>query len=219
MKDVMENLANTRVLDNSRRAGETPNARAGRSGTKPDVMVNWSFSIYDTGWPSAAPDRSTPALNSAVGLEDSVRRDSDETGAFFARDGSLIIRKTGTPKQVSFTKQELVGTDGTLFTHNHPDDGTFSREDIVAAIQSRLIELRAVGPSLRHRMQAPGNGWPSIVAFDRALATAGPLAQQKTAVQLASGQLDPRYVPAEVCHQLWLEVARLLSLRYQREKS
>ena len=181
-------------------------------------MVSAGFSIYDIGHPRGRPDRSTPARDAAVSLEDQIRTDSLETGAFFARDGQLVVRKTGAPDRVTFTASELVGTDGTLFTHNHPDDDTFSQQDVVSAIESQLLELRAVGPTLRHTMSAPG-GWPSKTAFSRAFHNSVNPANIVTAQMISSGQLDRQYAKREACHQFWCEVARRLSLRYSREKS
>jgi hypothetical protein len=141
-----------------------------------------------------------------------------ETGAYIAANGSVVIEKTGLPNRVSFVGYELDGTDRTLFTHNHPDDGTFSHEDVHAAIESDLIELRAVGPTLRHIMSAP-HGWPSTVALDKAIAKSVAVAQSRTTVLINTGQVDRQNVQREVTHQLWREVARLLNLHYEREKS
>lgn len=181
-------------------------------------MVSAAFSIYDIGHPRSTPDRSSPYRDAAVSLEDQIRGDSLETGAFFARDGRLVFRKTGAPDRVTFTSSELIGTDRTLFTHNHPDDDTFSQQDIISAIESQLLELRAVGPTLRHMMSAPG-GWPSKTAFSRAFQSSINHANIVTAQMISSGQLDGQYAKREVCHQFWCEVARKLSLRYSREKS
>ena len=177
-----------------------------------------TFTIYDSAFPSKQADVSTPARRAAVHLENSIRNDALETGAFIARDGSVVVQKTGAPNHVRFNRHELSGTNGTLFTHNHPKDETFSREDIIAAIESQLVELRAVGPMLRHIMQAPG-GWPSLTAFDRAIKGAVTIAQQRTTAQINAGNLDARDAHREVCHQMWREVSNSLSLRYEREKS
>lgn len=182
------------------------------------MMTSGTFTIYDPAYPSKPADTTTLARATAVALEDTIRRDGLETGAFIAADGRVVIQKTGRPNQVTFGAHELLGTDRTLFTHNHPDGDTFSREDIVAAIQSDLIEVRAVGPTLRHFMWAPG-GWPPEVALDRAIAKAIAVAQAHTGRMINTGQLDQRHAPREVTHQLWREVARMLSLRYEREKS
>jgi hypothetical protein len=176
------------------------------------------FTIYDRAYPTRAPDVSTPALLVAVRLENQIRNDSRETGAFIAADGSIVIQKTGTPDRVMFHGTELAGTRGTLFTHNHPLDRTFSQQDVDAAIRSSLAELRAVGPTVRHRMRAP-NGWPTGVDLVNALATAAQTAQKRTAHAIASGALHAQYAQPEVEHQCWVQVSSALGLVYMREKS
>ena len=177
-----------------------------------------SFSIFDSAYPSVQPDTSTLARACAVAIENLIRADANETGAFIARDGSIVIKKSGTPSNVSFSSAELFGTQGTLFTHNHPDDRTFSREDVVAAIDSQLTELRVVGPRLRYSMSARGN-WPPITALSRAIVKGIPIAIQETSQLVKLGQLHPQYIDHEVDHQLWSAVSRTLSLQYTREKS
>lgn len=177
-----------------------------------------SFSIYDNAYPTSSPDTSTLARACAVAIENQIRIDINETGAFVARDGSVVIKKTGAPSNVAFSSSELFGTQGTLFTHNHPDDRTFSREDVVAAVKSQLAELRAVGPTLRYSMSARGN-WPPIAALRRAIASAVPIAIQETSQLVKLGQLHPQWIDHEVDHQLWCAVSRTLSLQYVREKS
>lgn len=180
--------------------------------------LNGAFTIYDPGYPCSIPDVSTPALAAAVGLENHIRADSLETGAFIAASGAVVISKTGLPDRVRFFGSDLVGTDGTLFTHNHPADSSFSRPDIVAAILSDLQELRAVGPTLRHRLLAP-QGWPRVAALDAAIAQCVPGAQQRVARMVAAGDVAARFQQQEVVHQLWSMVAKKLGMDYQREKS
>jgi hypothetical protein len=175
-------------------------------------------SIYDPACPRQTPDVSTRARAAAVKLEDSIRSNSRETGAFIAANGSVVIQKTGSPNQVQFSGSELNGTARTLFTHNHPGDGTFSYPDLLCAIESDLEELRAVGPYLRHMMIAP-SGWPTDIILSSALLNAIPVAIKKVAYMVASGSLEQRYAQSEVEHQLWVEVGRVLNLEYKRERS
>lgn len=176
------------------------------------------FGIYDAAYPMRAADVSTPARAAAVKLENQIRRDSRETGAFIAADGTVVVQKTGLPDRVSFTAKELAGTQGTLFTHNHPGNGSFSRVDVMSALASELAELRVAGPSLRYSLQ-PGDSWPSRIELDSAIREAQGYAQRAVSRMIAAGDLDPRYAQAEAEHQVWVAVARKLGLKYVREKS
>jgi hypothetical protein len=177
-----------------------------------------TFTIYDQAYPLSVPNTSTPARAAAVTFENAVRVDSSENGAFFASDGSEVVRKTGVPDRVRFIGQELNGTYGTLFTHNHPNNNTFSAFDVLAAIKSNVVELRAVGPTIRYRMWAP-SGWPTQSELHHALTTEVARANQRTAMMVAAGSVHRRFAQMEAEHQCWVLVAGALGLQYRREKS
>jgi hypothetical protein len=109
------------------------------------VQNSWDFSVYDPNFPRVSPDISTPFRLAAVQFEDVVRHDINENGAFFRLDGSLIFRKTGTPSNVLFTANELVGVNNSVFSHTHPGGHSFSMLDVQHAVELDLIELRAAG--------------------------------------------------------------------------
>lgn len=175
--------------------------------------------IYDQAYPSSAADVSTPARAAAVKEEDAIRNDRLETGIFIARDGREVIRKTGAPNQVRFMGTDLFGTQGALFTHNHPGNGTFSLQDVMAAIDSNACELRAVGPTLRYVMRPCESGWPTEQMLIAAVASAAPIAQNRVSWMIARRQVELQFAQAETEHQLWVEVAGALGLEYTREKS
>lgn len=174
--------------------------------------------IYDVGFPCKLPDASRPDLATAVALEDRIRLDSDETGAFVAADGSIVVSKTGTPNHVRFVGTELAGTDGTLFTHNHPSGLPFSIQDVEAAADSDLKEVRVVGGTIRYRMW-PRGGWPTVPAIYAAVRLAHVGVAGTVRHLLATGAIHPRFKQMEAEHQLWLRVALKLNLAYVRERA
>jgi hypothetical protein len=182
------------------------------------MVSQGTFTIYDIGYATTTPDTSTSARAAAVTLENAIRGNALETGAFLASSGSVIVQKTGAPDNVKFVGAELNGTRGTLFTHNHPDDSSFSLPDVISAIRSDLEELRAVGPTIRHFMQ-PAGPWPTEAALLNALPSAAVMARRKVAHAVGSGALNSRHAQAEITHQLWVELAALLGFSYWREKS
>jgi hypothetical protein len=183
------------------------------------------FTVYDGAYPKVKPDVSTPARAAAVALEDRIRLDEAETGAFIDFDGRIIVQKTGPkpakgePKKVTFTERELRGTYGSVFTHNHPGNRPFSPEDVEAAIAQGLTELRAAGPTLRYQMQRKGPTWPTIDELHEAFAATVEIAGRRVARMIAQGELEPQFAQAESEHQHWRLVAQKLGLKYNREKS
>ncbi|MBY0242220.1 MAG: phage head morphogenesis protein, partial [Burkholderiaceae bacterium] len=118
-----------------------------------------TFTIYDPGFPRLQPDVSTPARATAVKLEDQIRGEKNEFGAFVSKDGGVLLRRAGLPDKVPYTEDELRSMKGTTFTHNHPGGLSFSVDDVRNASFADLVELRAVAPHYRHTM-TPKGAWP-----------------------------------------------------------
>ncbi len=184
----------------------------------PNISQQWDPSIYNPSNPRAVPDMSTPARLAAVNFENSIRANSFETGAFFSASGLLITRKMGTANQVHFDQHELLGTKGSLFSHNHPDGLSFSRQDVEQAVDIDLIELRVVAPHCRYILQPNGN-WPTWLSIESALQRHAPAAHQDVVVLVQSNCLSNGDVDKELQHRLWVLVANDLNLRYFRELS
>lgn len=136
----------------------------------------------------------------------------------FASTGAIVSRSTGTPNQVRFAGAALVGTRGTVFTHNHPGNGTFSLPDVEAAIDSDLVELRAVGPTLRHRLW-PERFWPTKQALRQEIGRIAPAAGSRAARAVANGAIDQTRIVEETEHQIWVLVSKSLGLHYKRERA
>lgn len=176
------------------------------------------FTIYDPGYARVAPDVSTPARAAAVQLEERIRRDDRETGAFFAPDGAMVLKRTGAPDSVTYSSTELASMQGALFTHNHPGGLTFSLADVQSASFGNLAELRAVAPGYRHVM-APTGDWPAERAIQRAYDRELDRAQQDVATMVKAGELSVSYATAEIHHLAWVRAAAKLGLKYTREAS
>lgn len=151
-------------------------------------------------------------------LEDEIRYDSLETGAFFASDGRILVRRQGAADNVRFTNTEArLGFDG-LFTHNHPMGGNFSLDDIIQAAIINLKEVRVVTPHLRYSM-ARTESWPTRTAIDACQERIASLAQVNVDFLIKDGSLRKQYAQLEVEHQFWSIFAFLFSLNYSRERS
>ena len=178
-----------------------------------------TFSSYDPGSPRVQPDTSTPSRSTAVQIEDEIRRDAVETGAFIATDGRLMLRKTGVPNRVSFLPEELTGMCGATFTHNHPGGVGFSVEDIVLAGELQLTEVRVVTTRFRHLAFA----FTSVAPDEKELQAAYDLEQRrlvaKTRLKVTVGELHPADFGTEVHHLIWFRLSRQYGFTYSRENS
>ncbi|HSV81383.1 MAG TPA: hypothetical protein VLK85_19480, partial [Ramlibacter sp.] len=116
-----------------------------------------TFGPYDPGGPVDIPDRSTAARQTAVAIEDAIRRDVLETGVFVASDGRELLRRTGQPDRVRYLVSELAVMAGTTFVHNHPGRAGPSVDDVVLAAEFGLHELRVVTDLFRYAVMGMTN--------------------------------------------------------------
>lgn len=176
------------------------------------------FTIYDPGYTRVAADVSTSARAAAVKIEDAIRNEKNEFGAFLAPDGKVLLRRAGEVDHVTYTEDELLGMKGALFTHNHPGGTTFSVEDVRHAAFAQLAEVRVVATQQRHMMSAKGN-WPAEADIEPAFNAELNKAQADVATMVKTNQLNVKYASAEIHHLAWTRAAAKLGLNYTREAS
>lgn len=101
----------------------------------------------------------------ALGLiEKSIRKLPYEVGHWIdAATGEVRYSKRGKKGSVPFTAQDTALVNDNVFTHNHPEGGSFSANDIWCLLQYQMRELRAVGQKYRYVMRLPDDahqqGW------------------------------------------------------------
>lgn len=87
--------------------------------------------------------------------EDSIRNSDIEHGAYFDREGNMLLQGTGNADEITFDPYEMnhqveqrVWADEIVnFTHNHPENTIFSPEDIEAFERLENHSVRAVLPN------------------------------------------------------------------------
>ena len=99
--------------------------------------------------------RGGSSSNSSKSSSDSKISSFERKNYMSKTEKGLLIRADGSVKEfggidhhVTGNAEELSKMSGGTFTHNHPNDATFSRDDIMNGIvKGNLKELRAVTPS------------------------------------------------------------------------
>lgn len=176
------------------------------------------FTVYDPAHPVSKPDISTAARKQAVQLEEQIRKDRLETGAFIDKKGAVILQRQGEADSVGFPISEFPRLRGTTFTHNHPGNGTFSLQDVSLASQIGLAELRAVGPTLRYTMSAD-KAWPSGDMISSLVDQSQKQALKRVAGMINRGEIEREFAQAESEHQFWTVLSSKAGLKYTRERS
>jgi hypothetical protein len=175
------------------------------------------FTPYDTDYPSANPDISTPLKAAIIRFEDAVRSDlATEHAALLDSQGAILLQRSGQSDRVTFTHAELTPMAGATFSHNHPGGASFSLEDIALAAAYDFAEIRAVTALFRHSMAGP---WPAEADLARVYAEEFPKAESEVRDRVKTGQLRAIHYGFEVRHRVWVRVASRLGLVYRREKS
>jgi hypothetical protein len=77
-------------------------------------------------------------------LESKIRNSDYEHGAFLDNNGQLSYFRIGHENKVDYTDLTLNQTQGKYFTHNHPNSGVFSDQDIITAAGWKVNEYTAV---------------------------------------------------------------------------
>ncbi len=67
-----------------------------------------------------------------------------EKSVLYDDDGSVLLEKTGSERQVRFSRQELEKFRGKVFTHSHPQDVTLSPADLMRMQEYEIKQVRAV---------------------------------------------------------------------------
>lgn len=84
--------------------------------------------------------------------------------AFVANSsGEVLLEKGGGKSTVRFESHEVdrLRSDGNaIFTHNHPNQSSFSVTDFEFATSANLKEIRAVTSKGTHIATRPASGWP-----------------------------------------------------------
>lgn len=88
-------------------------------------------------------ERSRIRTESVRSVEDRIRHQNYESAAIIDENGREIIFKDGEKNCVAFTQEETARMKGRTLTHNHPNSGFFSKEDIGVLVGADLAEMRA----------------------------------------------------------------------------
>jgi hypothetical protein len=135
----------------------------------------------------------------------------------FAPDGQFRFRKSSREaRRVQFSDEEFALLKGAVLTHNHPDGGSLSEQDLRTAMHAGLLQVRAVTRSHRYWVDCPADGWTSgartIVSTAMVVERAALRAELGYAV--VRGELTRGEAGRALHHLLWTRLARDAILVY-----
>jgi len=80
-------------------------------------------------------------------FESNNRKLKYEKGAIFDENGNTVLEFDGQEHGIIVSDEDMQKLNGKIFTHNHPNGRTFSKDDLVTGfLNGKLKELRATTP-------------------------------------------------------------------------
>lgn len=145
--------------------------------------------------------------------EASIRKERDEHSVFLSRDGKFLaaFRGKGDRINYNFSEQDIELLRGSIRTHNHLRDVSFSTDDMRTACRLEMKESRAVGPNMLFVLR-PGTAIWNSVFYEEVFSPAYDRAERF----VLENQLEEEDDDGDFIHKTWIEVSRQLGMVYLR---
>lgn len=114
--------------------------------------VYFSFGIIEK--TDKIKDVNEKIINESKIFENNIIKLNMETCGSFDKNGKLIFSKSGNYDEIKFNENEFNKIKNMeIFTHNHPENKTFSMEDIFLLLSSGIKLMRVVSPNYIYSLQ------------------------------------------------------------------
>ena len=234
--DVADRVANTKAaIAEGKEQAKAKKAKAPAKAKAP-VKAKAAATVKDDAKPKTTEKVKAPALSpvkkvspevtrNAKSYEDTVRGEKKENARAWGPDGNQVLDKAGAKHSVGFTQKEIDAMRGGVATHNHPNLGSLSFDDITFAKTADLAEIRAIDPKYRYKVTPPKGGWGEVdmdaVKKRRRNISTGiikrDVAEVKRRVREHIEQLDFAELNATVTHVANEKIAEEFGFGYTRE--
>lgn len=159
------------------------------------------------------PDAVQRAL---AGVEPSLRTGTVERLIAYDQVGREVLRLDGSEDEVKIPRAAYGMLRNTVVTHNHPQGRSFSEDDIIAAVELDLFELRVVSRGFTFRLRRPERGWGDR-AIDE-LQTAYDEVSRSIDHLVASGTVTQEVADRFAHHELAKRFAARVGAQYRRHQ-
>lgn len=102
------------------------------------------------------------AKQELVKHEKSLSRRQKEMTIVYDKNGRFLFQKSGSEKEVRFTRLEALRLKGSVVSHNHPSGGSFSEADIYFLKLSEASEIRVIVSDGVYYMRPPKKWAPEL---------------------------------------------------------
>jgi lambda family phage portal protein len=154
-------------------------------------------------------------------FEEKVKSDTNESALVVGSNGEVLLEKQGNSMSVGFSQAEIdaIQQDGNaILTHNHPEDTSFSREDLIFAARNNLAEMRVVTEESIYVLQRPAKGWADLKEMDVLIAQNQAAHFENTKQMYKAGKLTAEEAGKTFIHEVAKDTAVWIGAKYERIK-
>lgn len=156
--------------------------------------------------------RAKPLPKTLADAEDQIRYEPNEHA--FLSDGNTPRQYFGDNLKDAIKLDPTATYTDAVFTHNHPGDMAFSRQDVYTAMFHNMREIRAVTSDGAYSLKRVGIAWPSAEVVNRLSIEEGDNVRKFFERRIAEGKLTI----AEANRQHWTAVWIRVQERLRQEK-
>ena len=143
-------------------------------------------------------------------------RESNQQMSSNPKLNALMNRTYNTHRQTSLDASKVPNN---IITHNHPSNGSFSTDDLHAALDHNAKEIRAVGPTRTYSLRRGKNGWGVDgrtvgMEYGRIKAEMGKADARYVARYKGDKKAAQRRVDATRAHRIMKQVSKQFGLDY-----
>lgn len=155
-----------------------------------------------------------------------------ETSVVFDRNGRKLLEKRGLSRSVTFSVEECRCMKDTIVTHNHPSGwsypensimrigNSFSKEDLLLAVDSDMYETRVVTPNYTFVLKRPDKGWGvTIENLAKSIAEADSYIENENSKFIKRNIITPEQAAITHWHKLCKRISEKYGWAYSKTRS
>ena len=149
-------------------------------------------------------------------IELAIRDLSVEVAYAVDTDGVVVLVREGIHSMVDLSDVPIETLAGRILTHNHPQNTSFSWQDVRLALLVGLAEIRAVGTLYVYVFRPPaGVMWEDVADLVEIVRRQ---VEQELVPAVNTGTLTPAEANLLYWHQVWAGIAEIRGWDYRREE-
>lgn len=139
----------------------------------------------------------------------------DEIAVVVARTGIVLFTRTGAHNYVALDDVQIGEWRGAYLTHNHPGGRSFSPQDVLMLLTTRLAEVRAVSEQYEYSLLLPDDEWEDV---EDLVGWVSRRIADNDRIAFNTEGVSPDTLETTFWHRVWLEIAEIRGWQYRRQE-